>query len=91
MALTTRSSQIHLGVKSVGPFGLQVPLMIYNYEIISTNLSLSSVGNGGSTLYALQQLNDTYGEALSTLRVLLIHAGLNLLSYCAATTLSQYY
>uniref|UniRef100_H3CZC9 Serine/threonine-protein kinase TNNI3K n=1 Tax=Tetraodon nigroviridis TaxID=99883 RepID=H3CZC9_TETNG len=32
------------------------------------------IGNGGSTLYALQQLSDAYGEALSSLRVLLIHA-----------------
>lgn len=50
--------------------------MIYKYELISTNLSLSSKGNGGSTLYTLQQLNDAYGEALRNLRVLLIHAGL---------------
>lgn len=27
-------------------------------------------------MYALQQLNDIYGETLSKLRVLLIHAGL---------------
>ncbi|XP_037325695.2 fucose-1-phosphate guanylyltransferase [Pungitius pungitius] len=33
------------------------------------------IGNGGSTLYALQQLNDIYGKALERLRVLLIHAG----------------
>ncbi|MED6264249.1 hypothetical protein CHARACLAT_012861 [Characodon lateralis] len=33
------------------------------------------IGNGGSTLYALQQLNDIYGKALSNLRILLIHAG----------------
>lgn len=33
------------------------------------------IGNGGSTLYALQQLNDIYGESLSRLRVILIHAG----------------
>lgn len=77
MALTTKSSPIHLGVKSVGAFGLQVPLMIHKYEIISTNFSFSTTGNGGSTLYALQQLKDTYAEALSKMRVLLIHAGLN--------------
>ncbi|XP_028259246.1 fucose-1-phosphate guanylyltransferase [Parambassis ranga] len=33
------------------------------------------VGNGGSTLHALQQLKDIFGKALSGLRVLLIHAG----------------
>lgn len=27
-------------------------------------------------MYALQQLNDIYGETLSELRILLIHAGL---------------
>ncbi|XP_029355337.1 fucose-1-phosphate guanylyltransferase isoform X2 [Echeneis naucrates] len=32
-------------------------------------------GNGGSTLYALQQLDDIYGKALGQLRVILIHAG----------------
>uniref|UniRef100_A0A3Q2TXG1 Fucose-1-phosphate guanylyltransferase n=1 Tax=Fundulus heteroclitus TaxID=8078 RepID=A0A3Q2TXG1_FUNHE len=33
------------------------------------------IGNGGSTLYALQQLNDICGKALSELRIILIHAG----------------
>ncbi|XP_054645697.1 fucose-1-phosphate guanylyltransferase [Dunckerocampus dactyliophorus] len=33
------------------------------------------IGNGGSTLYALQQLSDIYGKALCKMRVLLIHAG----------------
>ncbi|XP_003439856.1 fucose-1-phosphate guanylyltransferase [Oreochromis niloticus] len=33
------------------------------------------IGNGGSTLYALQQLNDIYGKSLGKLRVILIHAG----------------
>ncbi|XP_039908866.1 fucose-1-phosphate guanylyltransferase isoform X2 [Simochromis diagramma] len=33
------------------------------------------IGNGGSTLYALQQLNDIYGKSLGRLRVILIHAG----------------
>lgn len=65
--------------------------MIYKKWITGTKLNLSSLGNGGSTLYALQQLSDAYGEALSSLRVLLIHAGLNLLSYCAGTTFSHYY
>ncbi|KAM4549199.1 fucose-1-phosphate guanylyltransferase [Odontesthes bonariensis] len=35
----------------------------------------SKIGNGGSTLNALQQLNDIYGKALSRMRVILIHAG----------------
>ncbi|XP_034560071.1 fucose-1-phosphate guanylyltransferase [Notolabrus celidotus] len=35
----------------------------------------SKIGNGGSTLYALQQLNEVYGKALGTLRIILIHAG----------------
>ncbi|XP_041647420.1 fucose-1-phosphate guanylyltransferase [Cheilinus undulatus] len=35
----------------------------------------AKIGNGGSTLYALQQLNDLYGKTLSTLRIILIHAG----------------
>ncbi|XP_054458477.1 fucose-1-phosphate guanylyltransferase [Anoplopoma fimbria] len=33
------------------------------------------IGNGGSTLYALQQLNEIYGKTLGKLRVILIHAG----------------
>uniref|UniRef100_A0A3Q4A8H1 GDP-fucose pyrophosphorylase domain-containing protein n=1 Tax=Mola mola TaxID=94237 RepID=A0A3Q4A8H1_MOLML len=33
------------------------------------------IGNGGSTLYALQQLNEVYGKTLSKLRIILIHAG----------------
>ncbi|XP_004555120.3 fucose-1-phosphate guanylyltransferase isoform X2 [Maylandia zebra] len=33
------------------------------------------IGNGGSTLHALQQLNDIYGKSLGRLRVILIHAG----------------
>ncbi|XP_038125619.1 fucose-1-phosphate guanylyltransferase [Cyprinodon tularosa] len=33
------------------------------------------IGNGGSTLCALKQLNDIYGKTLSNLRILLIHAG----------------
>ncbi|XP_066499787.1 serine/threonine-protein kinase TNNI3K isoform X1 [Hoplias malabaricus] len=33
------------------------------------------IGNGGSTLHSLQLLNDEYGEALSSFRVILIHAG----------------
>ncbi|XP_051233997.1 fucose-1-phosphate guanylyltransferase isoform X2 [Dicentrarchus labrax] len=38
-------------------------------------MTLCFQGNGGSTLYALQQLNDIYGKTLSRLRVILIHAG----------------
>lgn len=90
MALTTGSSPIHLGVKSVGPF-LQGSPMIYKNATIGTHWSLFSIGNGGSTLYALQQLNDAYGEALSRLRVLLIHAGLTLLSYRVGAIFSHYY
>lgn len=78
MALTTGSSRIHLVVKSVGPFW---PLGSTD-DLESANLSWSSIGNGGSTLYALQHLNDIYGDALSNLRVLLIHAGLHLLLVC---------
>ncbi|XP_061540363.1 fucose-1-phosphate guanylyltransferase [Phycodurus eques] len=33
------------------------------------------IGNGGSTLHALQQLSDIYGPTLCRLRVILIHAG----------------
>ncbi|XP_076134421.1 fucose-1-phosphate guanylyltransferase isoform X1 [Alosa pseudoharengus] len=33
------------------------------------------IGNGGSTLYALQHLEKIYGKALSSFRVILIHAG----------------
>ncbi|XP_061593613.1 fucose-1-phosphate guanylyltransferase [Cololabis saira] len=35
----------------------------------------SKIGNGGSTLCALQQLSDAYGRTLSSLRVIMIHAG----------------
>nr|XP_020462720.1 fucose-1-phosphate guanylyltransferase-like isoform X1 [Monopterus albus] len=35
----------------------------------------SKIGNGGSTLYALQWLRDHYGKDLCRLRVILIHAG----------------
>ncbi|XP_063057537.1 fucose-1-phosphate guanylyltransferase [Engraulis encrasicolus] len=35
----------------------------------------SKIGNGGSTLYALQHLEEMYGKALSAFRVILIHAG----------------
>ncbi|KAF7203104.1 fucose-1-phosphate guanylyltransferase [Nothobranchius furzeri] len=35
----------------------------------------SKIGNGGSTLCAVKQLNEIYGKALSELRIVLIHAG----------------
>ncbi|KAL1023137.1 hypothetical protein UPYG_G00036850 [Umbra pygmaea] len=35
----------------------------------------AKIGNGGATLYSLQQLVDIYGKALGGYRVLLIHAG----------------
>lgn len=41
-----------------------------------TDMTLCFQGNGGSTLYALQQLNDIFGKTLGELRVILIHAGL---------------
>uniref|UniRef100_UPI0037E8D60B fucose-1-phosphate guanylyltransferase n=1 Tax=Semicossyphus pulcher TaxID=241346 RepID=UPI0037E8D60B len=51
----------------------ELPLGIH-YKVFSDPPG-SKIGNGGSTLYALQQLNDLYGKALCTLRVILIHAG----------------
>ncbi|XP_076009322.1 fucose-1-phosphate guanylyltransferase [Genypterus blacodes] len=44
------------------------------YRVLSDPAG-AKVGNGGSTLYALQQLSSIYGRSLSTLRVILIHAG----------------
>ncbi|XP_005795797.1 fucose-1-phosphate guanylyltransferase [Xiphophorus maculatus] len=44
------------------------------YKVFS-DPSGCKIGNGGSTLYALQQLNDIYGKALSNMRIILIHAG----------------
>ncbi|XP_046906018.1 fucose-1-phosphate guanylyltransferase [Hypomesus transpacificus] len=35
----------------------------------------SKIGNGGSTLYSLMQLDEIYGKALGSFRVILIHAG----------------
>lgn len=51
----------------------ELPLGI-DYKVVSDPPGFK-IGNGGSTLYALQLLSDTYGKALSKLRVLLIHAG----------------
>ncbi|KAL2089958.1 hypothetical protein ACEWY4_014646 [Coilia grayii] len=35
----------------------------------------SKIGNGGSSLYSLQHLEEMYGKTLSAFRVILIHAG----------------
>lgn len=51
----------------------ELPLGI-DYKVVSDPPGFK-IGNGGSTLYALQLLSDTYGKVLSKLRVLLIHAG----------------
>ncbi|XP_037625326.1 fucose-1-phosphate guanylyltransferase [Sebastes umbrosus] len=51
----------------------ELPLGVH-YQVFSDPPG-SKIGNGGSTLFALQQLSDIYGEALSRLRVILIHAG----------------
>ncbi|XP_008282139.1 fucose-1-phosphate guanylyltransferase [Stegastes partitus] len=51
----------------------ELPLGVH-YKVFSDPPG-PKIGNGGSTLYALQQLNDIYGNALSSLRVILIHAG----------------
>lgn len=51
----------------------ELPLGI-QYKVFSDPPG-SKIGNGGSTLYALQQLKDVYGKTLSRLRVILIHAG----------------
>ncbi|XP_075943855.1 fucose-1-phosphate guanylyltransferase isoform X1 [Anarhichas minor] len=51
----------------------ELPLGLH-YEVFSDPPG-SKIGNGGSTLYALQQLEDIYGKALCRMRVILIHAG----------------
>ncbi|TNN69221.1 Fucose-1-phosphate guanylyltransferase [Liparis tanakae] len=51
----------------------ELPLGLH-YKVFSDPPG-SKIGNGGSTLYALQQLDELYGKALGGLRVLLIHAG----------------
>ncbi|CAK6955342.1 fucose-1-phosphate guanylyltransferase [Scomber scombrus] len=51
----------------------ELPLGIH-YKVFSDPPG-SKIGNGGSTLYALQQLMDIYGKSLGRLRVILIHAG----------------
>ncbi|KAM3876071.1 fucose-1-phosphate guanylyltransferase [Diretmus argenteus] len=51
----------------------ELPLGIH-YKVFSDPPG-AKIGNGGSTLYALQRLNDIYGKALGRFRVILIHAG----------------
>ncbi|XP_058494434.1 fucose-1-phosphate guanylyltransferase [Solea solea] len=51
----------------------ELPLGIH-YEVFSDPPG-PKIGNGGSTLYALQQLDSMYGKALGKMRVILIHAG----------------
>uniref|UniRef100_A0A8C6UP52 Fucose-1-phosphate guanylyltransferase n=1 Tax=Neogobius melanostomus TaxID=47308 RepID=A0A8C6UP52_9GOBI len=51
----------------------ELPLGI-DYKVVSDPPGFK-IGNGGSTLYTLQLLSDTYGKVLSKLRVILIHAG----------------
>ncbi|XP_029285925.1 fucose-1-phosphate guanylyltransferase [Cottoperca gobio] len=51
----------------------ELPLGVH-YKVFSDPPG-SKIGNGGSTLYALQQLKDIFGKALCRLRVILVHAG----------------
>lgn len=51
----------------------ELPLGV-DYKVFSDPPGVK-VGNGGSTLYALQWLDSIYGSALGRFRVLLIHAG----------------
>ncbi|XP_033477347.1 fucose-1-phosphate guanylyltransferase [Epinephelus lanceolatus] len=51
----------------------ELPLGVH-YKVFSDPPG-SKIGNGGSTLHALQQLSDIYEKTLSRLRVILIHAG----------------
>ncbi|CAN9500506.1 unnamed protein product [Ophioblennius macclurei] len=51
----------------------ELPLGVH-YTVLSDPPG-PKIGNGGSTLYALQHLSDTFGKTLSKLRVILIHAG----------------
>ncbi|KAK2841520.1 hypothetical protein Q7C36_013099 [Tachysurus vachellii] len=50
----------------------ELPLCVYH---VFADPPGGKIGNGGSTLHVLQLLRDQYGESLSRLRVLLIHAG----------------
>lgn len=51
----------------------ELPLGIH-YHVFSDPPG-SKIGNGGSTLHTLKQLEEIYGKALSRFRVILIHAG----------------
>ncbi|KAM4629428.1 fucose-1-phosphate guanylyltransferase [Polymixia lowei] len=51
----------------------ELPLGI-NYKVFSDPPG-PKIGNGGSTLYALERLDNIYGKALGRFRVILIHAG----------------
>ncbi|XP_065102772.1 fucose-1-phosphate guanylyltransferase [Paramisgurnus dabryanus] len=51
----------------------ELPLAI-NYHVFADPQGCK-IGNGGSTLYSLQRLNDKYGKTLSGFKVILIHAG----------------
>ncbi|XP_068599161.1 fucose-1-phosphate guanylyltransferase [Brachionichthys hirsutus] len=51
----------------------EIPLGL-DYKVFS-DPGVSKIGNGGSTLYALQWLNEIYGAAFGKLRVIIIHAG----------------
>lgn len=51
----------------------ELPLAI-NYHVFADPPGCK-IGNGGSTLYSLQRLNDKYGKTLSGFKVILIHAG----------------
>ncbi|XP_047655710.1 serine/threonine-protein kinase TNNI3K isoform X2 [Tachysurus fulvidraco] len=50
----------------------ELPLSVYH---VFADPPGGKIGNGGSTLHVLQLLRDQYGESLSRLRVILIHAG----------------
>ncbi|KAM9848566.1 fucose-1-phosphate guanylyltransferase [Aulostomus maculatus] len=49
-------------------------LPLIDYKVISDPPGCK-IGNGGSTLYTLQQLSDIYSNSLASMRVILIHAG----------------
>ncbi|XP_056132207.1 fucose-1-phosphate guanylyltransferase [Lampris incognitus] len=51
----------------------ELPLGIH-YNVFSDPPG-AKIGNGGSTLYALQCLDDIYGKTLGRFKVILIHAG----------------
>ncbi|XP_071764710.2 fucose-1-phosphate guanylyltransferase [Centroberyx gerrardi] len=51
----------------------ELPLGVH--YIVFSDPPGAKIGNGGSTLYALQRLNDIYGKTLGSFRVILIHAG----------------